>query len=53
MKNFLLGIATGLVAGGGILLAVHPMSKREMKKAWKRAGKMMNRMNCKLHEAWD
>ncbi len=49
MKKFFIGMATGIVAGGGMILAVHPMSKREMKKACKRAGKLMHKLNCSLH----
>lgn len=49
MNKFLFGVATGLVAGGSIILALHPMNKREMNKAIKRARKMMHRASCNFH----
>ena len=49
MKNFLMGMTAGIVAGGSIILVVHPMSKIEIKKACKRAGKFMQKVNCSLH----
>jgi len=48
MKQFFIGLATGMVAGGGVLLAVHPMSRREMKKACRRAGRIIRKVNCTL-----
>ncbi|MBQ7096773.1 MAG: YtxH domain-containing protein [Clostridia bacterium] len=49
MKTFLAGMAAGIVAGGGLLLAVHPMNKRQVKKAYKRAGRMMRKAGCTLY----
>lgn len=49
MKNFIIGMTAGIIAGAGILLAVHPMSKKDLKKACHRAGKMMHRVSCSMH----
>ncbi len=53
MKIFLAGMAAGIVAGGGLLLAVHPMNKRQMKKAYRRAGRMMRKVGCTMHRYSD
>lgn len=53
MKKFLAGMAAGIVAGSGILLAVHPMNKKQMKKAYRRAGKMMRKVGCKMYRYSD
>ena len=48
MCNFSAGFMMGTIMGAGIILAVHPMNKRSMKKAYHRAGRMMNRMGHSL-----
>ena len=53
MKTFLAGMAAGIVAGGGLLLAVHPMNKRQMKKAYRRAGKLMQKAGCTMYRYSD
>ena len=43
MCNFSAGIIVGTVMGAGLILAVHPMNKRSMRRAYRRAGKMMDK----------
>ncbi len=50
MGNFSLGLAVGTVLGVGMIIAVHPMNKRAMRRAYHRAGKMMNRMSDAIHD---
>ncbi len=48
MCNFSAGFMMGTIMGVSIILAVHPMNKRSMKKAYHRAGRMVNRMGHNL-----
>ncbi len=50
MCNFSLGMMAGTVLGAGLILAVHPMNKREMRRAYNRAGRIVNRMNHTLRD---
>ncbi len=48
MCNFSAGLMLGTIMGASLILAVHPMNKRSMKKAYYRAGRMMNKMGHNL-----
>ena len=50
MCNFSLGVVMGTVVGASLILAVHPMNKKAMRKAYHRAGRMMNRINHTIRE---
>lgn len=50
MCNFSAGLALGTVVGAGLIIAVHPMNKRSMRKAYHRAEKMMDRLNQTLRD---
>lgn len=50
MCNFSLGVMVGTAVGAGLMLAVHPMNKRAMRKAYHRAGRMVNKMNRTIRE---
>lgn len=49
MCNFSFGMAVGTVLGASIIIAVHPMNKRAMRKAYHKAERMMNRVNNTIH----
>ncbi len=48
--NFSLGLMVGTVIGVGMIVAVHPMNKRSMRRAYHRAGRIMNKMNNTIHD---
>ncbi len=48
--NFSLGLMVGTVIGVGMIVAVHPMNKRSMRKAYHRAGRLMHKMNNTIHD---
>lgn len=50
MCNFSLGMVTGTLIGASLILAVHPMNKREMRRACHRAGRMMNKFNHTIRD---
>ena len=50
MGNFALGFVAGTAIGVGIIMTVHPMNKRSMRKAYRRAGRFINRINDTMHE---
>lgn len=50
MGNFSLGLMVGAVVGIGVMVTVHPMNKRAMRKACHRAERIMNKMNDRLHD---
>ena len=50
MCNFSSGLIIGAMMGAGLILAVNPMSKRDMKKAYRRAGRMVNKMNNQIRD---
>ncbi len=50
MCNFSAGIAVGTVLGAALIIAVHPMDKKSMKKACRRAGRMVNRVNHTIRD---
>ncbi|MBR5156023.1 MAG: hypothetical protein IKW62_06045 [Clostridia bacterium] len=50
MCNFSAGLMVGTIMGASIILAVHPMNKRSMRKAYHRAGRMMNKMSDTLRD---
>ncbi len=50
MGNFSLGLAIGTVVGVGMIIAVHPMNKRAMRRAYHRAGRIMNKVNDTIHD---
>jgi hypothetical protein len=50
MCNFSAGFVVGTVMGAALIVAVHPMNKRSMKKAYHRAGRMVNRVGHTLRE---
>ncbi|MBQ7960617.1 MAG: hypothetical protein IJ285_05290 [Clostridia bacterium] len=49
MGNFSLGLMVGTIVGVGVMMTVHPMNKRSMKRAYHRAERMMNRMTDAIH----
>ena len=49
MKTFSIGLLAGVMVGAGVILAVHPMSKRDLKKACRRAGRFIDKMNNPMH----
>ncbi|MDO4744412.1 MAG: hypothetical protein Q4A86_03410 [Clostridia bacterium] len=50
MCNFSAGLMVGTIMGASLILAVHPMNKRSMRRAYHRAGKMMNKVNNTLRD---
>lgn len=50
MCNFSAGMAVGTVLGAALIIAVHPMDKKSMKKACRRAGRMVNRVNHTIRD---
>ena len=50
MCNFSLGVMVGTIMGAGLILTVHPMNKRAMRKACHRAGRMVDKMNHTIHD---
>ncbi len=50
MGNFSFGVMVGTVVGAAMIIAVHPMNKRSMRKACHRAERIMHRMNDKIHD---
>lgn len=50
MGNFSLGVLVGTAIGAGMIMAVNPMDKRSMHKAYNRAGKMMRKFNHTLRD---
>jgi len=49
MGNFSLGLMMGTIVGIGVMVTLHPMNKRSMRRAYHRAGKIMDRMNDANH----
>lgn len=50
MCNFSLGMMTGTLFGAGMILVLHPMDRRAMRKARYRAEKMVDRMGRAFHD---
>ena len=50
MNKFALGILAGTMVGAGVALALNPIDKKDMRRAYRRVEKMMRKMNCALHE---
>ena len=50
MCNFSTGLALGTVVGASIIIALHPMNKRDMRKACHRAERMMDRMSHRIKD---
>lgn len=50
MCNFSSGLIVGTIMGAGLIIAVHPMNKRSMKRAYNRAGRMIGKMNHAIRD---
>ncbi len=50
MNKFALGILAGTMVGAGVALAINPMSKKDMRRAYRKAERMMQRMSCTLRD---
>ncbi len=50
MCNFSTGFLVGALMGAGAIIAVHPMNKRSMRKAYRRAERMMNRVGDTIRD---
>ncbi len=50
MCNFSLGVVLGTIVGASLMLAVHPMNRRDVRRAYHKAEKMMNRMGNTIRE---
>lgn len=50
MCNFSAGLVLGTVVGASLIIAVHPMNKRSMRRAYHRAEKLMNRVNNTIRD---
>lgn len=50
MCNFSAGLTIGTIMGAALIIAVHPMNKRSMRKAYHRAGRMVNRVNHAIRD---
>ena len=50
MCHFSTGLLAGTLLGAGLILSVHPMNKRAMRKAYHRASRMMDRVNHQIRD---
>ncbi len=50
MCNFSAGLVLGTVMGASLIIALHPMNKRDMRKAYHRAERMMDKMSHRLRD---